>query len=88
MTISVRRVEETYLEIRIEDNGPGMEPTVAEAVFSDAGDAPGYGLRNVWRRLRLFFEDQCSIRMEETPGGGTTVVIRIPQYVPPDGRRE
>ncbi len=88
LTISVRRVEETYLEIRIEDNGPGMEPTVAEAVFSDAGDAPGYGLRNVWRRLRLFFEDQCSIRMEETPGGGTTVVIRIPQYVQPDGRRE
>lgn len=83
LKISVSQ-EQGNIVIRVCDNGPGMSPEAAAAVLDEAAEAPGYGLRNVYRRLHLFFDNQCSMRFEETPGGGSTVVLEIPPYVQPE----
>ena len=75
--------EEGNIVIRVCDNGPGMSPAAAAAVLEQESEAPGYGLRNVYRRLHLFFDNQCDMRFDETPGGGSTVVLEIPPYVQP-----
>lgn len=73
--------EEGNIVIKVCDNGPGMSPEAAVAVLDQESEAPGYGLRNVYRRLHLFFDNQCDMRFDETPGGGSTVVLEIPPYV-------
>ena len=38
----------------------------------------GFGLRTVYRRLRLLYGEQCSMELESEPGAGTTVTLRFP----------
>ena len=82
LTVAIGR-EEDNLVIRVSDNGPGIAPETVAAIFDEHNETVGYGLHNVYRRLRLFFDDHCSMDFEQTPGGGTTVVLRIPPYVQP-----
>ncbi len=79
LKISVQEENEKVV-IRIADNGPGLQwegrsGISAEVFFEQYG---GYGLRNVYRRLQLLFEEPCSMSFEPTQGGGTTVVLHIP----------
>lgn len=66
--------------LKVSDNGNGISPEKEiEKILDSEFEAIGFGLRNVYNRLRLYFEESCSMTFEQTPGGGTTVVIRFPQ---------
>lgn len=82
LVISVRQADGNIV-IRVSDNGPGMDPRAAADLLEQKSEAPGYGLRNVYSRLLLFFDNQCTMRFEQTAGGGNTVVLMIPPYVQP-----
>ena len=44
----------------------------------DTEEQVGFGLRTVYRRLRLLYGAQCSMELESEPGAGTTVTLRFP----------
>lgn len=74
------REEGERVYVSISDNGPGLdwqgkEEMSAEEFFGRYG---GYGLRNVYRRLQLLFEEPCTMSFAPSPEGGTSVVLRIP----------
>lgn len=72
----------------ITDNGIGMRveklnevkanliDSVSEKV--DSSDLGGYGLYNVYRRLKLYFSDQADLSIESTYKTGTRITILLP----------
>ena len=44
----------------------------------DTEERVGFGLRTVYRRLRLLYGEQCSMELESESGAGTTVTLRLP----------
>ena len=69
------------LQISIEDDGAGMDEETLRRVLAPSDEispSGGYGIRNVQQRIRLLYGDAYGIRMESSPGEGTTVRIKIP----------
>lgn len=75
------------LSVIVEDNGAGMEARVLESLLlSIRSGTPvstkgtGLGLRNVKRRLELYYHDQAgALSVESTSGTGTVVRFEIPR---------
>lgn len=71
------------LQIRIRDDGPGMPPEVKERafepLFSTRTEGTGLGLP-ISRRIAVAHGGE--IRIESTPGSGTTVMVRLPRSIP------
>ena len=57
------------LELRVADNGPGVEP----------GATPGVGLSNVQSRLHYLFGDEAELELQSDTVGGTVVTLTIPR---------
>ena len=84
----IRVVAETsddQLEIRIEDNGPGMTEETVTRILGPRNDSPqnkeektSLGVRNVLDRLKLLFGDQAGLSIESVLGEGTVVTMRLP----------
>ena len=81
--------EENMIRIVVRDNGKGMSPEKIREIFSGdttsaegvlpSTDSTGIGLRNVIRRLELYYEQEGLTEIRS--GGenqGTEVIIRIP----------
>jgi two-component system LytT family sensor kinase len=64
------------VELRVSDDGSGIEPERIPALLAGAGG--GIGLANVDARLRATFGDRYALRIESNPGRGTTVVMAVP----------
>ena len=62
------------------DDGAGMPPERLQQLRQsmDAEEQIGFGLRTVYRRLRLLYGGQCSMELESTVNSGTTVTLRFP----------
>ena len=63
--------------LRVEDNGMGMEQSVAESLVTY--QAEGYGLKNVNDRICLLYGEEYKIRITSSVGKGTVVEMRIPK---------
>ena len=68
-------LEQSYLHIRIEDNGRGLPPEViAEMSEQFSENKPvktrHIGMANVNRRLQVMYGDACGIRLSASPLGG------------------
>ena len=61
--------------LRVEDNGMGMEQSVAESLVTY--QAEGYGLKNVNDRICLLYGEEYKIRITSSVGKGTVVEMRI-----------
>ena len=76
LTVSASQdVDSIWFEIR--DNGVGMEKEKAEEITSY--QSKGYGVRNVCERVRVLYGTEGIVRVESSPGEGTTVAIQIPK---------
>ncbi len=64
------------VELRVRDDGSGIEPERVPAVLAGAGG--GIGLSNVNARLRATFGDRYALRIESRVGEGTTAVMTVP----------
>jgi putative nucleotidyltransferase with HDIG domain len=70
-----------HLQIRIEDNGPGMEPSVLSRALDPffsakkAGRGRGLGLSRAYRYIQ---SNKGNLWLESTQGMGTTAFIRLP----------
>ncbi len=70
------------IHLEVIDNGVGMKPTQLEAINECLREAETeqscFGLCNVKGRIQLAFGPEYGLKLEETPGGGVTAVLRIP----------
>src|SRR5437763_8994065 len=64
------------VELRVSDDGVGIEPERVPEVL--AGTGGGIGLSNVDARLRATFGERYALRIESELGEGTTTVMRVP----------
>ena len=73
--------KEEELELRIVDDGVGMEQNRAEeAVKQDRNKEhfSGIGIHNVQERLELLYGKQYGVSVNSSPEEGTEVIIRLP----------
>jgi len=88
ITVVCRMVEPSVLEIRVADNGVGMEEAErerlqailnrTESAFEPVSGDGGIGLINILSRLRLFYSDEVRMRLENRAPHGLEVIISIP----------
>jgi two-component system LytT family sensor kinase len=64
------------VELRVCDDGAGIEPERVPAVLAGAGG--GIGVSNVDGRLRASFGERYALRIESDVGVGTTAVMTVP----------
>ena len=75
-------VKDAFLNISIEDNGPGMSVEKLTELMSniqnDSYSGKSVGIRNVYKRLYIYFEKELFFKFHSEYNKGTTVEIRIP----------
>jgi two-component system LytT family sensor kinase len=64
------------VELRVSDDGAGIEPERVPKVLAGAGG--GIGVSNVDARLRATFGERYALRIESELGTGTTAVMTVP----------
>jgi two-component system LytT family sensor kinase len=64
------------VELRVSDDGRGIEPDQVPAVLAGAGG--GIGVSNVDSRLRATFGERYALQIESRIGEGTTAVMMVP----------
>ncbi len=64
------------VELRVSDDGAGIEPERVPAVIAGAGG--GIGVANVDARLRASFGERYALRIESRLGAGTTAIMTVP----------
>ncbi len=75
VTISAR-IMGGDVELKVSDDGVGIEPERLDAVLAGAGG--GIGVSNVDARLRATFGERYALRIESDLGEGTTAVMTVP----------
>ncbi|MEK3966909.1 MULTISPECIES: sensor histidine kinase [Paenibacillus] len=75
-------VEEGRLKVTVSDNGKGIEPEKLQELLgnvqNEASSGTNIGIRNVYRRLELYYEDQVRFDISSVPDEGTIVTFDIP----------
>jgi two-component system, sensor histidine kinase YesM len=68
------------IKLIVEDNGPGMEPSLLEKL--KRGEVKtrgqGVGLSNIDDRIKLSYGQQYGVKIESAPNQGTKVIIVLP----------
>lgn len=80
ITVTVRE-EGDRIFIQVADTGPGMTREELEEVrtFTMKPKGHGIGLKNIYERLKMAFDQEAEFTIDSAPGQGTTVTIRIPK---------
>lgn len=94
LIVSSRIDQQKYVNISVQDNGPGIGEDRLEYIRNELSrmgsrNFPSlsqdeeyikdlFGLRNVFTRMRLYYGKESDMTLESTPGIGTTVTISIP----------
>ncbi len=75
------RAEGNHIRLMVTDNGPGMTAKDLEAVrsFTARTTGHGIGLKNIYERLKMAFEQEASFEIDSAPGEGTQIRIMIPR---------
>ena len=75
-------IREGILEIRVTDDGIGMQPDrlmrFRESIMSDEISGKHIGMRNVHRRIQLHFGEAYGLKIDSEWHKGTTVTILLP----------
>jgi len=75
------RKEGAFLNIEVTDNGMGMEEdklNLIRASIGSTGMESESGLRNVQKRIKLYYGNEFGIKIDSTKGSGTSIWVKIP----------
>jgi two-component system sensor histidine kinase LytS len=75
------RRENGCLEVRVADDGVGMDRETLDRVLNtECADSVtgGIGMRNCLSRMEHIYGRQFAPRVDSTPGLGTTIVLHVP----------
>ena len=66
------------------DNGPGMDPSLAQAILHGKIQAQpnSIGIYNIQERLRMKFGEQFNLQINSVLGKGTSITISFPYELP------
>lgn len=80
ITVLVKEREDD-IWIRVTDDGPGMTEEELRDVrsFTAIPKGHGIGLKNIYERLRMAFDQEAQFDIASAPGEGTSVTIIIPK---------
>jgi two-component system, LytTR family, sensor kinase len=67
------------VELRVIDDGPGMDADRAKRLLGGAANG-GIGLQNVHGRLQATFGAEYGLKLRSEPGAGTTVTMTVPKF--------
>ena len=75
-------IENKYIVFRVKDNGLGMDEEDLQKLNKSLEQLPesaagSYGLKNIHRRIKLFYGDECGLKVEQNDEGGVTIEIKI-----------
>ena len=74
--------EDNGMRISVSDNGVGIDPEKIAMILSEDGilleNHDSIGLRNVNGRLKILYQQNTGLKIESSPGKGTTVSMLIP----------
>ncbi|MFG6117939.1 MULTISPECIES: sensor histidine kinase [Thalassobacillus] len=83
--------ENNQVVVEVWDNGAGMDDIVKKKLLdsddgarnelTSKGHSTGLGMRNVIKRLEIFYKGACEIDIESELEMGTTVRFKLPYYV-------
>ncbi|MDO4292891.1 MAG: sensor histidine kinase [Eubacteriales bacterium] len=92
VSVSVRKLSGSRMQIQVCDDGRGMNREMLEKqrrklggefTFEDENfRVQGIGLQNVARRMKLFYGESCGMSMESCEGEGTCVTMEMPSGRP------
>ena len=74
--LTIKEEKETLL-FEVRDNGVGMEQEKADEILSY--HSKGYGLRNVYERIRVLYGEEGTMEITGRMGEGTRIRIRVPK---------
>ena len=86
LIVTAKMQDDGCIYFSVEDNGIGFAPERLKAVLdelSDCGDSENlksiYGLYNVNKRLKLYYNDRVSLSISSEYGKGTNVFFVVPE---------
>jgi two-component system sensor histidine kinase LytS len=79
--------DEKMISLMVADTGVGMDSGTLNSVRRGLPPSGGIGLYNVDARMRNIYGPEHGLRIESTPGQGTTVRFSIPKEVGVDAER-
>ena len=70
----------SVLTLRVKDTGMGMPEETLAGLRRDleSDEAPGFGITAAYKRLKLFFGEQCTFDISSIAGLGTEITIKVP----------
>ncbi len=75
--------ENTDLLFTVSDNGDGIEASylqeIVDALDDENDTSHGIGLKNIHRRIRLYYGIHYGLSIKSSPGRGTAVTVRLPK---------
>jgi sensor histidine kinase YesM len=79
--------DEEFIVLKIRDNGMGMDTetsnmlldTSSSRMSNSNGHSTGLGVKNVLRRLELFYQSKENVIINSVLGKGTTIELRLPK---------
>lgn len=73
--------DEEYVWFYVQDDGLGIPEdkleTLMQSLETAGSSAQSYGLRNVQRRIKLFYGPDCGLSLANNKDGGATVEIKV-----------
>lgn len=74
------KLKDGIITLTVSDNGVGMQSeTVQQLLYGEyKSKMGGYGIKNVKRRIKLFFGQDFDLNITSVPNKGTTAIIAIP----------
>lgn len=79
-------LEEKKISLKIIDDGSGIEEEKCRELLEGGYDSGGYGLKNIWHRLKILYGDEAVMEVHSASGCGTQVIVRFPARYPTDLR--
>lgn len=73
------KMDNGYIVFEITDNGCGIESAELEKIknFNYNSDYLSYGIKNTFKRINLYYKNNCAFDIISTPAKGTTIIIKI-----------
>lgn len=72
--------KEEHMILCVSDDGCGMSPEQLETVKKELKEpqSQSIGIRNVSRRLQLFYGQEYGLSIDSVPGHGTSIIVTLP----------
>lgn len=86
ISVVIRQLNENQFEMRVSDNGTGMDQEQLQQLLSEKGNKEhkaglGIGLKYVIKLIEVYYKEQAHFDMQSEQGKGTVVSLILPLHI-------